>query len=702
VGGRLLEQHAAVVAGKSGRPLDSAIRALMQQRFQYDFSRVRIHTDPDAAESARAAMAKAYTVGNDIVFGAGAYAPDHAEGRRLLAHELAHVLQADPTRATGGGAVEPDAEQAADAIMSTSGPVRPGAFAPVGALLRQEAGAPQPEPAAASPPLLFDRPRLLDQELQPPKVLAEQPPLLEPPALEPLRLTLFVEPVVELAVERLQLALNSLSGAPDIAKAWPHVVAQVRSPRTRPPKDAPPELYEPGVVAVIKALTPDPSTIDQELSDRRKEKLLRDITTRRKAEVLERVFLALLTATEKQLGSGVQGRGDPEREWAEDLETATKKQIGKTAADYREVRSGLLGSFGALEVGTAEAITRMNAFYQDKIVRPTFLGKKVWVHTEMRDRLAKATAKLDKAEQDAIARELSSVGGVSIRPNANNPLVMSKHSFGAAIDLNAETNPNVPDFPERFVSEVTGVDLMVTPGGRRKTDVFDLGKVLEFLGFGQKDPALEELERLVGASKQLVKIFKDDTSLAGGMRAVARRMGASRALPTPDILLAAVRAARDEGSKVSWRYQDPKAKLPRRAPQGLKHDALARMLFPPGTMVGPESLEDWNHKRHTVELLIQMADVYERSFAKDKKGRPIIENGRPKRVEATGRAEAGVAALPQLVAHGFLDLPPRLVSALRAPDGGGLTWLGTSEHSDTRDFMHFELKGTIPAILGLP
>lgn len=59
----------------------------------YDFSQVRVHTGAEAAESARAVNALAYTVGRDIVFGAGQYAPASARGQRLLAHELAHVVQ---------------------------------------------------------------------------------------------------------------------------------------------------------------------------------------------------------------------------------------------------------------------------------------------------------------------------------------------------------------------------------------------------------------------------------------------------------------------------------------------------------------------------------------------------------------------------------------------------------------------------------
>ena len=65
----------------------------MEPRFFHDFSRVRVHTDEQAAESARAVDAQAYTVGAHIVFGDGEYASQTSRGRELLAHELAHVLQ---------------------------------------------------------------------------------------------------------------------------------------------------------------------------------------------------------------------------------------------------------------------------------------------------------------------------------------------------------------------------------------------------------------------------------------------------------------------------------------------------------------------------------------------------------------------------------------------------------------------------------
>jgi hypothetical protein len=77
----------------SGCPLDAATRAYFEPRFGYDFSRVRVYTDAQAAESARGVNALAYTVGDRIAFGEGRYAPHTSDGRRLLAHELAHTVQ---------------------------------------------------------------------------------------------------------------------------------------------------------------------------------------------------------------------------------------------------------------------------------------------------------------------------------------------------------------------------------------------------------------------------------------------------------------------------------------------------------------------------------------------------------------------------------------------------------------------------------
>jgi hypothetical protein len=76
-----------------GRPLDTRTRSFFEQRLGRELGSVRVHADARAATSAEAVGALAYTVGLDIVFARGRYAPRTQEGKRLLAHELAHVVQ---------------------------------------------------------------------------------------------------------------------------------------------------------------------------------------------------------------------------------------------------------------------------------------------------------------------------------------------------------------------------------------------------------------------------------------------------------------------------------------------------------------------------------------------------------------------------------------------------------------------------------
>ena len=81
------------VLRSSGQPLGATTRSFMESRFGHDFSRVRVHSDTQAAKAARAVNARAYTAGRDVVFGSGQYAPGTLAGQRLLAHEMVHVMQ---------------------------------------------------------------------------------------------------------------------------------------------------------------------------------------------------------------------------------------------------------------------------------------------------------------------------------------------------------------------------------------------------------------------------------------------------------------------------------------------------------------------------------------------------------------------------------------------------------------------------------
>jgi hypothetical protein len=129
--------HSVDMALRSpGRSLDPSTRAAMEPRFGHDFSRVRIHTGGQAEASARAVDANAYTVGRDIVFGRDRYSPDSLQGQRLLAHELAHVVQQgaasgshEPGQVRRLGAaddaLEADADRTADTVLRPRGPSVP-------------------------------------------------------------------------------------------------------------------------------------------------------------------------------------------------------------------------------------------------------------------------------------------------------------------------------------------------------------------------------------------------------------------------------------------------------------------------------------------------------------------------------------------------------------------------------------------------
>jgi len=108
----------------AGRPLDAPTRSFMESRFGHDFSRVRVHTDAQAAGSAQSLGAHAYTVGGDVVFAPGRYAPHTGEGRRLLAHELTHTIQ------QGGAGAQSSQGRAAPVAISAHSRPRVSGFWP--------------------------------------------------------------------------------------------------------------------------------------------------------------------------------------------------------------------------------------------------------------------------------------------------------------------------------------------------------------------------------------------------------------------------------------------------------------------------------------------------------------------------------------------------------------------------------------------
>jgi hypothetical protein len=128
----------------AGEPLPEEVRAFMEPRFGHDFGQVRIHADEQAAQTAQALNARAYTIGQEIFFGPGAYAPQSEAGRRLLAHELTHTLQQQGASggvegvSERGESSEQEARRMAQEVVAAREPVgAPRAVSRLGAPLVQ-------------------------------------------------------------------------------------------------------------------------------------------------------------------------------------------------------------------------------------------------------------------------------------------------------------------------------------------------------------------------------------------------------------------------------------------------------------------------------------------------------------------------------------------------------------------------------------
>lgn len=172
-----------------GRPLDHESRSYFEPRFGHDFSKVRVHSDDKAAQSAHDVHALAYTVGNDVVLGKPQMSSRSRSGRQLLAHELAHVVQQSAGSAVSDpleiGAADHPAEHAADTAARRvcedrqSGPVSAVGPDPEVQLRRQPSGDEEPE---KEPPPLIPLPHPFDRlDIKP---ILPLPGGIDPPSIE--------------------------------------------------------------------------------------------------------------------------------------------------------------------------------------------------------------------------------------------------------------------------------------------------------------------------------------------------------------------------------------------------------------------------------------------------------------------------------------------------------------------------------------
>ena len=389
------------VLGSPGRPLEPPIRRPLEARLGHDFSRVRIHDDQSAGASALAVAARAYTVGRHIAFAPGRYSPATVEGRQLLSHELAHVVQqlhgpADPAVA------EP---------LAVSGPAD---------VAEREAARSADGGDSATAGLIFG-PAIQRQDEAP-----TTPPAIPPP--QPTTLDALVARIVTVAA--------ALVGTDQGNRVWLVVQRQIlaKAPKAKPPAHKPTDPLAPVYAEMFSEATrADLAALD----------------TDQKRSLLNRLFDSLVPSP--TASGGLAAPAAPEDNEAEAaLEEQQRFVSGRIArnceAGWASVRRQVLTRFGAFRDGRWAALERANSFY--RALQPSrLLGVEgSLVHPAMQTHLDKASAhlaRLPKRELEEVRKTMGKPSGFNIRPNRNSPLKLSDHSFGFAIDLDAPRNPNI-------------------------------------------------------------------------------------------------------------------------------------------------------------------------------------------------------------------------------------------------------------------
>jgi hypothetical protein len=669
-----------------GTALPETTRGFFEPRFGADFAGVRVHTDDRVEKTAQSLGAKAFTVGHDIAFGRGQYAPGSSEGRRLLAHELTHVLQ----QGAGSGVVQ-----------------------------RQE------DPDAPDPleSLVED----LVSAVQDP--LAEV--ILRPPKSRKARKT-----TPELVLKQRW---------PKI-RAW--IVDQTFGGKKPPvPPDDFPGLADPGITERLGALSKDDR---KAVASAVRDVLVSDVGSETPETYLEEF---------NRLDPAAQGNMEP----------GDDPIVG-----YVAMREGLKATFGSIDA--------LNKYFKT-LVPPNFppgakvRGQRTLVHPELKTALERATALLKSKDPkllDAVVASISDVEtlgskdkdkgktkgkgkgkkgpkhgywSTNIRENRNQPTQIGNHSFGFAIDINADFNPNLPDFPWDLVQRLTGFDVKGP----------DVASVRPGQGY---DVALQAAQRFKDASDRYHAVFETEANLQKAMSDQAEKAG----IPVPAAeLFKAVVAASERGKAGEAGLTALKALLldAMKKEDARKAQAASNGGFgDPGTSIQIAAHED-PPVLHTIVsglkskigsraglerfmplIRKQLLDVADKPLPSDKKSELAILFSRGvvadlRRVPAyireyempaaisrrltpglmvadtaelagflvkmhqlfiSTRIQSGklagqkIAPSPTLAgvaAHGFMNLMPELVAALTSKEGGNLLWLGSTK--GTKDWMHFEL-----------
>ena len=403
------------VLSSPGQPLKTDTRMAMNASFGVDFGRVRVHTDARAAESARAVQASAFTVGRDVVFAAGRYAPDTPAGRQLLAHELTHVVQQGnrrpegPTSTVAALSAEAEADRTANQVVSggQAGSIRSGTPTGIQRQIGTPAGAPDPTKA--------EQDRQLAQDL------------VDVPASAPAAPT--TTSAIQLSATEQGLVTEGLSrGAPDDTI----IDALLRRGVDNPPP-AP------------RAPFPRPGAAEGESS--------REITTRELTVGLLRVQLQpALTPLKVAFDSFVASEYEALSKVAKpSFDVAKGEPFGSPLEKYQALRASYY------RAGWVNA--KRDIF--DRIVPAKILGVRIvgGVHELMVPVLDGMAKQLPEKTKAAFAADTLGVGGFVPR-FIEDTSRLSNHAFGMALDIDPRWNPHIKGESDiAAFKQATGVEL---------------------------------------------------------------------------------------------------------------------------------------------------------------------------------------------------------------------------------------------------
>jgi hypothetical protein len=588
----------------------------MEPRFGHDFSQVRVYTDSQAAESSRAVQAWAYTVGSNIVFGSGWYAPTTNDGRQLMAHELAHVTQQQQHRVSRGlqssGIAENETlEMEADAAARQAH----------GHEARTELSQPQSHVlvSQAAPTL----PSLQRQSDDKTKSAQEKETNDEK------------KTVAELTTEIVAVLKPSLT-ALQFKQIWPEIEKQIKSPAAAKAKASGVQKHFPGLFA--DSLVKNLNALSAE----------------------ERVVVSQGVYDQSIKNLTGLAASDFTKEF-NSLDTFVRNGIEGGTRGYVATRSALINTFGSAG--------KINEYYKSMVqadfpsTSSKVKGHKTPVHPNLRERLQRGAELLKKNKVatktwlEITEEGISSIGGFNIRENRNKTTALSFHSFGWAIDIDAELNPNVKpaQFPKALVEGLTG------------EDVYKGEAVKAIRSGGTAEELVPRARALRESSDLFKKNLESEASLKTATITYLKGLGLTITGAQSDALIDLLKA----GTK--------KNKFNKKEIENWLSEAKAAADTKPaaGTAAAGAVAVTKSPWAEAVKIADLLIDVY-RLF--------------PGTTKAGQKIAASVTGTPQTIgARGFLSLPAELIAALTGSDGGGLTWLGGIEKG-TKDFMHFELK----------